>query len=151
MRVSTKSVEETVDLGRRLGLALGPGDVVVLIGELGAGKTHFTRGAAIGLGVSNPFVVTSPTFMLMNQYEGRCPIRHYDLYRIEGSELISLGFQDLRDSGVSILEWGEKADSSILKDHVRVEFDITGENSRQITFTGVGDHPGKIIRDMAQS
>lgn len=138
-------------MGQTLGKQLEAGDVVVLVGELGAGKTHFTRGLAMGLGVSDPYLVTSPTFVLMNQYQGRCVIRHYDLYRIEGSDLYSLGFQDLRESGVSILEWGEKADPALLKDHLRIEFSITGENSRQMAFKGVGERSGKIIAKMASA
>jgi len=151
MKIKTRSVEETIEVGRRLGALLEAGDVVLLVGELGAGKTHFTRGIAMGLGVSDPYVVTSPTFILMNQYQGRCLIRHFDLYRIEGSELHSLGFQDFRDSGVSILEWGEKADPAILKDHLRVEFAITGENSRQMAFSGVGERSGKTIAKMTSA
>lgn len=151
MKAETRSVEETLELGRKLGRLLGPGDVVILVGELGAGKTHFTRGIAMGLDVAEPLVVTSPTFILMNQYQGRCPIRHYDLYRIEGAELYSLGFQDLRESGVSIVEWGEKADPALLKDHIRVEFAIAGENSRRLHVKGLGEHPGKIIEKLSKS
>ncbi len=149
--VDTRSVEETIEWGRKLGTLLVPGDVVILIGDLGAGKTHFTRGVAIGLGVQDPYIVTSPTFILMNQYQGRCPIRHYDLYRIEGRELYSLGFQDLREDGVSIIEWGEKADPALLKDHLRIEFSITGENSRQIEFKGVGARSGKLVENLLKS
>jgi tRNA threonylcarbamoyladenosine biosynthesis protein TsaE len=142
----TRSVEETLELGRKVGARLEPGDVLCLVGELGSGKTHFTRGIAEGLEVADPLVVTSPTFILMNQYEGRCPIRHYDLYRIEGSELVSLGFQDWRSTGISILEWGEKAPPSLIIESLRVEIEITGENSRRFEFKASGERPSRILQ-----
>ena len=87
MEVISTSVERTRELGSLLGKKSYPGTVVVLAGDLGAGKTQFAKGVAHGLGVEDSRVVTSPTFVLMNQYEGKIPIQHYDLYRVEGSKL----------------------------------------------------------------
>jgi tRNA threonylcarbamoyladenosine biosynthesis protein TsaE len=129
-------VEETRELGRRIGAAAGPGTVLSLVGDLGAGKTQFVKGLAVGAGLDDPDVVTSPTFVLMNSYPGRAPIRHYDLYRIDGRELPSLGFTDFRDDSVIVIEWGEKAPD--LGDHLRVTFEVTGETTRRIEFDARG-------------
>jgi tRNA threonylcarbamoyladenosine biosynthesis protein TsaE len=130
--IETASPEETLSLGRALGGRLSAGDVVVLQGELGAGKTCLTKGIALGLGLDDPGVVTSPTFVLMNSYPTRIPLRHYDLYRIEGDQLPSLGFWDLRDSSVSVVEWGDKADPGLFGRHTRIRIEITGESSRRL-------------------
>lgn len=130
--IESNSPEETLALGRALGSRMQPGDVVVLQGELGAGKTCLTKGIALGLGLDDPGVVTSPTFVLMHSYPTRIPLRHYDLYRIEGDQLQTLGFWDLRDSSVSVVEWGDKADSSLFGRHYRIRIEITGESSRRL-------------------
>jgi tRNA threonylcarbamoyladenosine biosynthesis protein TsaE len=145
---TSNSAEETLEIGRALGQALAPGDVVGLTGELGAGKTVLTRGIALGLGVREPYIVTSPTFVLMNTYTGRCPIRHFDLYRVEGSELISLGFSDLREDSVSVIEWAEKADPALLGDHVQVEMSHRGENARKLEFTALGSRSARLLESV---
>lgn len=135
--VDCSSPEETVALGRRLGAVLKAGDVVSLSGDLGAGKTHFTKGVAAGLGKTDPSVVTSPTFVLMNSYDGRVPLRHYDLYRLEGGEMESLGFHDLRPTSAIVVEWGEKAGEA-LGDRLEVHFEVSGPTTRRIAFRPVG-------------
>lgn len=146
MTVDTSSAQETRELGRRLGAAAGPGTVFALVGDLGAGKTQFTKGVATGLGVADPDLVTSPTFVLMNSYDARVPIKHYDLYRIEGRELGALGFDDYRDASVILLEWGEKAHD--LGDHVRVEFEIAGESKRRLTFRASGPASRRLLESV---
>lgn len=146
MMIESRSVQETRELGRRIGAAACPGTVLALVGELGAGKTQFTKGVATGLGLPDPDVVTSPTFVLMNSYDARVPIKHYDLYRIEGRELGALGFDDYRDSSVILLEWGEKAPD--LGDHVRVEFEIAGESARRITFRASGPASRRLLESV---
>ncbi len=110
MEFSTHSPEETLELGRRLGQKLIPGDCVLLFGELGAGKTTFTLGLARGLGLPENEYVRSPTFTLINQYQGRLPIYHLDLYRLETvADMEQLGLDDMFSSeGVFIIEWAEK-------------------------------------------
>ncbi len=146
MVVETKSVEETREIGRRVGAVARAGTVLALVGELGAGKTQFVKGLALGVGVSDPNLITSPTFVLMNTYEGRVPIRHYDLYRIQGAELGSLGFYDFRESSVQVLEWGEKAGD--LGDHLRVTFEITGESSRCLHLQPAGPSSEELLRTL---
>ena len=118
----TNCVEETEELGRRLGRRLGPGSVVAFTGDLGAGKTAFTRGLARGLGIKER--VTSPTFTIVNEYEGgRVPLFHFDLYRLgSAEELFDIGWEDyLAREGVCAVEWSENAAGALEPDTVRVD------------------------------
>jgi len=133
--IESRSEEETRALGRRLGAVLRAGDVVGLVGDLGAGKTQFTKGVAEGLG--SDAVVTSPTFVLMNTYEGRLPLRHYDLYRLESVEMESLGFDDVRGTSAVVVEWGEKAGEA-LGERLEIAFEVAGPERRRLTMRGVG-------------
>jgi len=146
MEVISHSVERTRELGFLLGKKSCPGTVVILVGDLGAGKTQFAKGVAHGLGVEDARVVTSPTFVLMNQYTGAIPIQHYDLYRVEGVEIDALGFSDFRDTSVSLIEWGDKVGD--VGDHIRVEFQVEGDTSRRLTFSARGAHSEQLVRDL---
>jgi len=141
----TNSAAETSAVGRRIGLACTPGTVLALIGDLGAGKTHFTKGLAAGLGIDEK-TVTSPTFVLMNLLRGRLPLAHFDLYRLDTVDLPSLGFQDVREDGVVVVEWADKVDARLLGDHVRVEFEHTGETSRRLMFQARGEKSAELLR-----
>ncbi|MCC8121295.1 MAG: tRNA (adenosine(37)-N6)-threonylcarbamoyltransferase complex ATPase subunit type 1 TsaE [Oscillospiraceae bacterium] len=119
--IVTASVEQTEQAGAQLARRLSPGDVVALTGDLGAGKTAFVRGLAAGLGVSQP--VTSPTFTIVNEYEGgRCPLFHFDLYRLEdGDALFDIGWEDyLSRGGICAVEWSERA-MDMMQPCVRVD------------------------------
>ncbi len=119
--IVTASVEQTEQAGVQLARRLSPGDVVALTGDLGAGKTAFVRGLAAGLGVSQP--VTSPTFTIVNEYEGgRCPLFHFDLYRLEdGDALFDIGWEDyLSRGGICAVEWSERA-MDMMEPCVRVD------------------------------
>jgi len=124
--VHTSSADETERLGERIGRALGPGVVVALIGELGAGKTTLTKGIARGLQV--PDLVHSPTFTLIHEHKGRVPVYHFDLYRLETpEELDDLGYEDyFYGDGACIVEWAEKIEKLLPAD--RLEIRITGED-----------------------
>lgn len=139
MEFVTNSPEETEELGERLGRALSPGDVVAFTGDLGAGKTAFVRGMAQGLGVAGR--VTSPTFTIVNEYEGgRLPLFHFDLYRLASSdELFEIGWEDyLRRGGVCAVEWSENAAGALERDTVRVDLRRGAEDGqRVITIQGV--------------
>ena len=110
MEFSTHTPEETVQLGTKIGESLQSGDLVLLFGDLGAGKTTLTQGIARGLGVAEDEYVRSPSFTLINEYRGRMPVFHIDLYRIESaSQLENLGLEEiLFGEGTSIVEWAEK-------------------------------------------
>src|SRR5512143_665387 len=112
--VITSSPEQTWEIGRLLGIQLGAGDTVCLYGDLGAGKTNFAYGIARGLDVQEQYI-TSPTFVFVNEYEGRIPFYHIDLYRLkEDSELESIGFEEYVDSdGATVIEWAERAEDAL--------------------------------------
>ncbi len=138
MEYLTNSEAATQALGRRLGERLAPGAVVAFTGDLGAGKTAFTRGLAEGLGITDR--VTSPTFTIVNEYEGgRLPLFHFDLYRLGSSEeLFEIGWEDyLSRGGVCAVEWSENAADALEEDAVRVDIRRgDGEDRRKIKITG---------------
>lgn len=139
MEFVTNSPEQTEQLGQQLGAALGAGTVVAFTGDLGAGKTAFTRGLARGLGISGQ--VTSPTFTIVNEYEGgRMPLFHFDMYRLSCSdELFDIGWEDyLARGGVCAVEWSEIVDDALDSDCVRVDIRRgEADSSRHITITGI--------------
>jgi tRNA threonylcarbamoyladenosine biosynthesis protein TsaE len=119
-RAVTRSTDETLELARAVGELLRPGDVVSLVGELGAGKTVVARGVARALGVTE--LVVSPTFTIVREYEGRVPLVHVDVYRIDAvQELHDLGFEEVvRDDAVTIVEWGDMIDGLLPGDRLDV-------------------------------
>ena len=132
-RYVSNSEGETEDLGRRLGLRLGPGAVVAYTGDLGAGKTAFTRGLARGLGV--PDRVTSPTFTIVNEYEGgRLPLFHFDLYRMESpEELFDIGWEDyLARGGVCAVEWSEHAEGAFEEEPIWVDIRRGADDGQRV-------------------
>jgi tRNA threonylcarbamoyladenosine biosynthesis protein TsaE len=137
MEFFTHSEQETEDLGQRLGAQLRPGAVIAYHGDLGAGKTAFTRGLARGLGVTER--VTSPTYNIVNEYPGRLPLFHFDMYRLGSSEdLFDIGWEDyLERGGVVAVEWSERV-SDVLEDalHITISRDPAAENSRRIIIEG---------------
>lgn len=151
--VITHSPDETRSLGRRLGRLLGPGTVLALRGELGAGKTCFVQGLARGLRVKEEHVV-SPTFVLVREYKGRLPLYHIDLYRLSpGREVESLGLEEyLEGEGVCAVEWAEKAEGILPASAVPVTLTVRSASSRTITLEGLPPavektlaRPGKYI------
>lgn len=139
MEYITHSLAETEELGCRLGRTLGPGAVVAYFGGLGMGKTAFTRGLARGLGCRGR--VTSPTFTIVNEYEGDIPLFHFDLYRLGSSdELFDIGWEDyLARGGVCAVEWSERAEDAFDGSTVRIDFRRGAQHDgwRVITITGV--------------
>lgn len=141
MEVLSHSTEQTEHLGEVLAQKLCPGDVIAFYGDLGAGKTAFTRGLARGLGITEP--VTSPTYTIVNEYlSGRMPLFHFDMYRLSCSEeLFDIGWEDyLLRGGVCAVEWSENV-SDALQGAICVRIEHCGtQNCRRITITGGTDH-----------
>jgi len=139
MVIVSHSVSETEDAGQRLGKALAGGEVVAFRGGLGMGKTAFTRGLARGLGCQGR--VTSPTFTIVNEYPGRLPLFHFDMYRLPDSDaLFDIGWDDYLDrGGVCAVEWSENVDDALPPDTVFVTIRRHGENEgwREIEIEGV--------------
>ena len=134
--VQTESAEQTDQLGRQLGRLLMAGSLVLLRGDLGAGKTCLATGIARGLGVAQATPVTSPTYTLMNSYEGRLPLYHFDLYRLSSEdELLDLGFDDyFHGDGVALVEWPERC-PELSREALIVDLVYVGDEARQLTVT----------------
>ncbi|MCX7823758.1 MAG: tRNA (adenosine(37)-N6)-threonylcarbamoyltransferase complex ATPase subunit type 1 TsaE [Syntrophobacterales bacterium] len=135
-KYTTRSPEETVALGRTFGSRLKPGDVVALWGDLGSGKTTFTRGIAQSLGIPPSIPITSPTFTIINEYLGTTRLYHIDLYRIRGSEDVeSIALREiLYGNGVSVIEWPDRLGiDGLPENRWDILFDILDENGRLIT------------------
>ncbi len=132
--LNTRSAAETRRAGERLGRVLDAGDVVLLDGELGAGKTLFVQGLARGLGVARDRRVASPTFTLINEHPARVPLYHMDLYRIaDPEELIEIGAREyFEGAGVSVVEWAERLGHLKPKSFLEIKIEITGENERRL-------------------
>ena len=144
---SCASVGETKELAGSLATHLRAGDVVVLSGDLGAGKTQFVQGVAAGLGITAP--VTSPTFNLLLEYPGgRLPLYHFDLYRLESEEeLEDIGFYEtLEGDGASFIEWGEKFPEALPESRVDVCLEIEPDGARRVRVAGVGGRGAELVR-----
>jgi tRNA threonylcarbamoyladenosine biosynthesis protein TsaE len=126
--------------GRRLGALLFPGAVVALIGPLGAGKTLLVRAIAEGLDIADSRVVTSPTFVLIQEYNARLPIYHFDAYRLRGpAELFDLGVHEyFEGEGICLVEWADRVEACLPPEHLRIELEVTGATSRRLTMTARG-------------
>ena len=134
-------------LGQKLGRLLEAGDMVALIGELGSGKTWFTKGLALGLGVGPENVVTSPSFTLVNEYDGEVPFYHIDVYRLGSlSEFLSAGLEEfLHQGGVCAMEWAERWPEILPEKRIEVELVILDDQRREITFSGDHSRAKKMI------
>ncbi len=134
MTFHTNNADETLELGKRLGSFLKKGDVVALQGPLAAGKTTITKGIALSLGVKD--TITSPTFCLISEYEGRIPLYHFDVYRLQGADdFANLGAEDMiYGDGVCLIEWSEKIMEELPKKTIIVRLGVceSDQNARDI-------------------
>lgn len=137
----------TEALGRRLGPLLFPGAVVALVGQLGAGKTHFTRAVAEGLGVRNPAAVTSPTFTLVHEYPARLPVYHFDAYRLATAhEFQDLGTHEyFHGDGVCLIEWADRFPEALPVERLDVRIEILGEHQRRFEINSNGKMHDKLV------
>lgn len=148
-RRTTRSARATFELGVRLGEALQPGDVVSLVGELGAGKTQLVRGLCRGAGVPDA-EVASPTFAIVASYRGRLPVHHADLYRLtDEDELYATGFSELPGGeGALVVEWADRIPGALPVERleVRLEHDDRAPSKRHLTVVGVGERHAALAR-----
>ncbi|HEY7295389.1 MAG TPA: tRNA (adenosine(37)-N6)-threonylcarbamoyltransferase complex ATPase subunit type 1 TsaE [Dehalococcoidia bacterium] len=141
-------MDETRALGERLGALLEPGDVVLLQGPLGAGKTAMTQG--IGRGTGSNDLVNSPTFVLINEYRGRVKLYHVDLYRLEDpDEIVQLDLPGYTSDGALIVEWPERGAGLLPEEHLHVAIEHDGEGERRITLTAFGERPARLLRALS--
>lgn len=143
------NLDDTARLGQSIADALFPGAVITLIGPLGAGKTHLVKAIAAGLG-ANPAVVNSPTFVLIQEYDARLPIYHFDAYRLATeAEFADLGPHEyFSASGVSLVEWADRVQGCLPGDHLEIVIRPTGETSRDVEVTARGPRSNEIVRTL---
>lgn len=146
--VVSHSPDGTAAWGRKLGTLLEAGDVVALIGELGAGKTALAQGIARGLGVPEDSYIASPTFTLINEYQGRVPLYHLDFYRIDHpSDCASLGLEEyLGGAGVALIEWADKIAVLLPGDHLLVRLGYLDETTRRAVLCATGERTAALLR-----
>lgn len=148
IQLSTHTVEKTQQLGQILGAMINHPLIIALIGELGSGKTAFVQGLASGLEVPGKYYITSPTFTFINEYPGRYPLWHVDLYRIEdAAELEEIGLDEvLRHNGVIAIEWADKLSEKIRFDHLAFQFQIISDDERQVDIFAYGHPAGNLLK-----
>jgi tRNA threonylcarbamoyladenosine biosynthesis protein TsaE len=149
-RVLTRSPRQTINWGVKLGKLLQGGEIIALIGELGTGKTCFVRGVTQGLDVSSDAWIRSPTFTLINEYHGRLPVYHIDLYRVETrSQLEGLNLREyLYSDGVSLIEWFDHLPADEADEYLELRIAYTGSAKRELNFTPHGERYQKIIEGL---
>lgn len=148
----TASDQETIHLGQELGKVLKEGDVIALVGDLGSGKTWFTKGLALGLGVSPDTIITSPSFALINEYEGRHTLFHLDIYRLESlGDFLSAGLEEYfyRD-GVVVMEWADRWPEILPEWKLKVRFVIIDYLVRKIVLSGRHPRAVEILKNLTR-
>jgi len=146
--VTTSSPDETIALGMRLAGLMRPGDIVLLNGRLGSGKTLLTSGLADGLGVDEP--VTSPTFVIVRQYEGFLRLTHADMYRIGSTgEFDDLDLIEESSDGVLVIEWGAPVAAQVGADHLAIDIVVIDETTRRLTFRPSGGWCERDLEELA--
>lgn len=140
--------EELEVLAEKLGRLVHSGDVLCMTGDLGAGKTTFTQSFAKGVDVKD--YITSPTFTLIHEYDGRIPLYHFDVYRINHiSEMEDLGYEEyFYGNGVCVIEWASLIEDILPKDRLWIEIKVTGVESRQICFTAANEYYEGIVKEL---
>lgn len=149
-RIITKSAEETYQFGVEIGQLLNVGDLLAFSGDLGAGKTCCIQGIAVGLGVQDASQVTSPTFTLINEYQGRFPIYHFDVYRLsKKEELYDLGYEEyFYGDGVALVEWADRILEFLPTEYVGLYFHIQPDQSRQIEIQACGESYERLVQTL---
>lgn len=150
LKLVTRSPEETQAFGKRCGELSKPGDILLLTGELGAGKTCLTQGIAFGLGIKE--YALSPTFVIMRQLKGRLPLYHIDLYRLDRlEETADLGLDDYFFSdGISVVEWAEKALSLMPSEHLLIQIEYLDSSGRLLRLKPEGKRYQALVRELGK-
>ena len=143
----SKSVEETMNFGQFVGKHAVDGLFIALTGDLGAGKTHFVQGLAEGLGITG--VVSSPTFNIMNYYEGRLPLKHFDFYRLDSEEdLYNIGWEEYSLGGVTVAEWADMFPSLLPEETIYIQLSVMSETEREIKISWGDMAPQAVTKEI---
>ena len=148
LTIITKSPEETKNLGKEVSKLTKPGDLLAFYGELGVGKTCFIQGISQGLKVKD--YVTSPSFTIINEYQGKIPIYHFDLFRLDNvEEILELGYEEyFYGEGLTVIEWAEKIEQLLPKEHLEIEIKFKDRYQRTISFIPQGDRFNKFLEEL---
>jgi tRNA threonylcarbamoyladenosine biosynthesis protein TsaE len=149
MVLQTKSPSETIRIGKRIGGLLRTGDVVALIGELGAGKTLLVKGLAEGVGADKETYISSPSFTLINEYKGRIPFYHIDLYRLsEEKEACELGLEEyFHGEGIAAIEWADRISSLLPDEFLQIHIHYTGTQTRSLEIVPKGKRFEELLKE----
>ncbi|MFA5411174.1 MAG: tRNA (adenosine(37)-N6)-threonylcarbamoyltransferase complex ATPase subunit type 1 TsaE [Candidatus Omnitrophota bacterium] len=153
MQVTSKSVNRTLKIGRLVAKSLKRGDILCLFGQLGAGKTVFTKGIAAGLGIKKENII-SPSFVLIREYpEAKLPFYHFDLYRLkEQKQILFLGYEEyLYGDGVSVIEWADRLGRLLPLEFLKIELLIKDVKERRIKFTSFGSRYQELLEKISEN
>jgi len=150
LTIITKRPEETKKLGEEVSKLARPGDLLAFYGELGAGKTCFIQGISQQLKVKD--YVTSPSFTIINEYQGKIPIYHFDLFRLNtAEEIFELGYEEyFYGEGLTVIEWAEKIEQLLPKEHLKIDIKFKDHYKRTISFIPQGDRFKKILKELSK-
>ena len=148
--IATRSADETRVLGKKIGTLINQPVIISLIGDLASGKTAFVQGLAQGLQVPDDYYITSPSFTLINEYPGRLPLLHVDLYRLDSlRDFEDIGLDELLyEQAVTAIEWADKLDDSLHFDYLAVTFEIIDDHCRQISIAAYGQNETNLVREL---
>ncbi|MDY0235034.1 MAG: tRNA (adenosine(37)-N6)-threonylcarbamoyltransferase complex ATPase subunit type 1 TsaE [Gudongella sp.] len=150
MKINLNSILDTIEFGEKLGVLLEPGDIICLNGDLGAGKTTLSKSIGVGLGILE--YITSPTFTLINEYEGRLPLYHFDAYRLNSyEELEDLGYEDyFYGNGVCLIEWAEKISEYLPEKRLEIWMNRTkSDDERLIELKAFGERYKTLLEELS--
>lgn len=150
LQLTSNSSDETEQLGVHVGLLLKPGFFVALRGDMGGGKTCFTRGLVASLAPQSAYLVASPTYAIMNCYPGNIPVYHFDFYRLSGDDDIAeLGFEEFfYGDGVCVTEWSERLTELLPGDTLTIQFEYAGDDTRLISITSSGEKSDNVLTQL---
>jgi tRNA threonylcarbamoyladenosine biosynthesis protein TsaE len=148
--IISTSATDTFEFGKKLGSLLQSGDLVALIGNLGTGKTVCIQGIAVGLGVHDRNVVTSPTYTLIHEYQGRVPVYHFDVYRLaKADDLYELGYEEyFYGNGVTVIEWADRIPSFLPDEYLALQLRLQPDLTRSIRLQAYGEHYQQLVRSL---
>jgi tRNA threonylcarbamoyladenosine biosynthesis protein TsaE len=150
LTIITNSPEETKKIGKEIGKLARPGDLLAFYGELGAGKTCFIQGISQQLEVKD--YVTSPSFTIINEYQGKIPIYHFDLFRLNSAEeILELGYEEyFYGEGLTVIEWAEKIEQLLPREHLKIDIKFKDRYERIITFISQEDRFKKFLKELSR-